>query len=119
MARKPDDSRSLSPAKRGQIIQRVLVDGWPPRRAGAPFGVTERQVIRWVAAYRRDGMASLRDGAGAAGGKPWFERLVTRIGGALRGGLGIRGASARCVMLRQRAAEARPPVLPSRRPLWN
>ena len=41
-------------------MQRVLVDGWTPEEAGAPFGVDGRSVARWVAAYRHHGMAALR-----------------------------------------------------------
>jgi transposase-like protein len=52
--------RNVSVPERAQIIQRVLVDGWKPDRVAHAFGVSERQVARWLAAYRRDGMASLR-----------------------------------------------------------
>lgn len=52
--------RIVTPAQRGQIVQRVLVDGWTANQAAAAAGVDERAVAAWVAAYRRDGMASLR-----------------------------------------------------------
>ena len=54
------ERRAITAAQRGQIVQRVLVDGWSAARAAAAFGVEERLVAAWVAAYRRDGMASLR-----------------------------------------------------------
>jgi transposase-like protein len=60
------DSHELTAARRGQIVQRVVLDGWSPAQAAAAFGVGERQVARWVAAFRRRGMASLRDGNDAA-----------------------------------------------------
>ena len=51
---------SLTPAQRGQIVQRVMVDGWTSADAAAAVGLPERLVDAWVADYRRDGMASLR-----------------------------------------------------------
>ena len=74
------DGDSIGAATRGQIVQRVLVDGWSPAQAAASFGIGERQVARWVAAYRRYGMASLRQ-ADAAGPAPfrWLRRLRSRI----------------------------------------
>jgi transposase-like protein len=50
----------ISAARRGQIVQRVLVDGWTIARAAAAFDAPPRLVEIWVAAYRRHGMASLR-----------------------------------------------------------
>lgn len=86
------NSGEISPAKRGQIIQRVLVDGWTPAQAGLAFGVTELQIMRWIAAYRRYGMASLR-GEVAAEYSPasWvrgLHALLARWVGALRRGIG-------------------------------
>jgi hypothetical protein len=51
---------ALTPAQRGQIVQRVIVDGWTSAEAAAAVGVPERLVDAWVADYRRHGMASLR-----------------------------------------------------------
>ena len=56
--------RTLTTAQRGQIVQRVIVDGWSSARAAAAFGVPERLVDAWVADYRRHGMASLRHKSG-------------------------------------------------------
>ena len=53
-------SVDLTPAQRGQIVQRILVEGWTSAEAGAVIGVPERLVDAWVADYRRYGMASLR-----------------------------------------------------------
>lgn len=52
--------KTQSPAQRGQIIQRVIVEGWRTAEAAAAGGVPERLVAAWVADYRRHGMASLR-----------------------------------------------------------
>jgi hypothetical protein len=69
-------SCDVAAARRGQIIQRVLVDGWSPTEAAAVFGVEEREIVRWVAAYRRRGMASLRDEAASDGAAShWAHRL--------------------------------------------
>lgn len=60
MGKLRDKNLILAAAKRGQIVQRVLVDGWSVRQAAGVFGIDERCVARWVSAYRRRGMASLR-----------------------------------------------------------
>jgi hypothetical protein len=110
MDRKCNSNGEISPAKRGQIIQRVLVEGWSPARAGAAFGIAERQVARWVAAYRRFGMASLHGEAAteylAAG---WVRRLrsvVARWYGEARRGFGT-DLAAHCVELRQHQDDRR------------
>src|SRR5271169_7169121 len=51
---------ALTLAQRGQIVQRVIVDGWTIAEAAAAAGVPERLVEAWVADYHRNGMASLR-----------------------------------------------------------
>jgi transposase-like protein len=60
MKRRSAEPVTLTPAQRGQIIQRVIVDGWTSAEAAATVGVPERLVDAWVADYRRHGMASLR-----------------------------------------------------------
>jgi transposase-like protein len=60
MRRQAGGRRSISAARRGQIIQRVIVDDWTTARAADAFGLPERLVEIWVADYRRRGMASLR-----------------------------------------------------------
>jgi hypothetical protein len=56
--------RIISVAQRGQIVQRVIVDGWTSAEAAAAFGVPRRIVEVWVADFRRHGMASLRQEPG-------------------------------------------------------
>jgi Homeodomain-like domain-containing protein len=72
--------RDLAAATRGLIVQRVLVDGWTPEKAGAQFGVDGRIVARWVAAYRRHGMAALRAEAAGTGPRRWIEACLAWIG---------------------------------------
>ena len=67
MQRVSRQRRTITPAQRGQVVQRVLVDGWTAGQAARAAGLDERLVVSWVAAYRRDGMASLnRDPGNAA-----------------------------------------------------
>jgi len=58
-ARSPQ-SHTLTPAQRGQIVQRVIVDGWSTAAVARAANVPERLVAAWVADFRRHGMASLR-----------------------------------------------------------
>jgi transposase-like protein len=55
--------RTISIAQRGQIVQRVIVDGWTSAEVAVAFGVPRRLVDVWVADFRRYGMASLRQDA--------------------------------------------------------
>jgi transposase-like protein len=56
--------RTISVAQRGQIVQRVIVDGWTSVEVAVAFGVPERLVEAWVTDFRRHGMASLRQDPG-------------------------------------------------------
>jgi hypothetical protein len=114
--------RGIAVAERGLIVQRVLVDGWSPAQVAAAFGLRERQVARWVADYRRYGMASLRDEAALR--RPprrWLRRLrmaCARLAAALRGEFETQPA--RCIVLRRGSDDRRPhPLDPDRRSLWN
>jgi leucine-zipper of insertion element IS481 len=60
MKRHSSQSRTLTAAQRGAIVQRVIVDGWTPAEAAAAAGLPERLVADWVADFRRRGMVSLR-----------------------------------------------------------
>ncbi|HTV88350.1 MAG TPA: helix-turn-helix domain-containing protein [Stellaceae bacterium] len=81
MSRIRGKTRPLAPAERGRIVQRVLVEGWSVAEAAATFGIPERRVANWVAAYRRHGMASLRD-EGAVDRAPRRWLWLLRITGA-------------------------------------
>jgi transposase-like protein len=52
--------RTISIVQRAQIVQRVIVDGWTSVEVAAAFDVPTQLVEVWVANYRRNGMASLR-----------------------------------------------------------
>ena len=71
------------PVRRGQVVQRVIVDGWTAGEAARAAGLDERLVARWVAAYRRRGMASLRENAGG----PFLPQRLALFVCALRRGL--------------------------------
>ena len=86
MRNKPIQKRDLAAAQRGLIVQRVLVDDWTPDEAGAPFGVDGRNVARWVAAYRRHGMAALRgENAARSGPRRGLASCLAWIGAGPRG----------------------------------
>jgi transposase len=105
MGRLGAKSCDVAAARRGQIIQRVLVDGWSPAEAAAAFDVEERQIVRWLAAYRRRGMASLHDEAASEGAPGrWARRLrmiLAPVFTELRGEFPQR-EPAPCVTLRRR-----------------
>ena len=56
----PAEAVARTPAQRGQIIQRVLVDSWTCAEAAAAAGIPEQLVDAWVAAFRRPEPASVR-----------------------------------------------------------
>lgn len=70
----------ITVTRRAQIIQRVLVDGWTVGHAAEICGIEERQIARWVADYRRRGMASLR---GEIGSERLYRRVLARVRSAL------------------------------------
>ena len=96
-------------ATRALIVQRVLVDGWSAAEAAAVFRVEERQVARWVAAYRRRGMASLRRTPAAAADRPRWLWRVRAFFAPIRVAVGVADevVPARCVNLPH--ASDRPP----------
>jgi transposase-like protein len=56
--------RTISIAQRGQIVQRVIVEGWTSADVARCFGVPKPVVDVWVSDFRRYGMASLRQNTG-------------------------------------------------------
>jgi Homeodomain-like domain len=89
--KRPAEAVALTPARRGQIVQRVIVDGWTCAEAATAAGVSERLVDAWVADYRRNGMASLRHvpRRTVAGGilRLWPGRPVRSVSRAIADGL--------------------------------
>jgi transposase-like protein len=88
--------RTISIAQRGQIVQRVIVDGWTSVEVAAAFGVSRRLVDVWVADFRRYGMASLRQDAGRTVAGEMIHRTVWRPARAMLHKIlmGLRGSLA-------------------------
>jgi transposase-like protein len=88
--------RTISIAQRGQIVQRVIVDGWTSIEAAAAFGVPRRLVDVWVTDFRRYGMASLRQDAGRTVAGEMIHLTVWRPVRAMlhRISIGLRGSLA-------------------------
>jgi Helix-turn-helix domain len=87
-ARSPQP-HTLTPAQRGQIVQRVIVDGWSTAAVAHAANVPERLVVAWVADFRRHGMASLRHKPGktVAGRRRvfhWTRRFALMMANGLR-----------------------------------
>src|SRR5437764_9711564 len=80
------NSRAISVAQRAQLIQRVLVDGWSAAQVAKACGVEERQIVRWLADYRRRGMASLRPDTVH---ERFYRRWAGRARAALARGFGV------------------------------
>lgn len=75
----PSSHRSaITPAQRGQIVQRVIVDGWTSATVASSFGVSKRLVDVWVADFRRNGMASLRREPGRTAAATVLRLIVVR-----------------------------------------
>ena len=51
----------LTPAGRAVLVQRVVRDGQPVARVARELGVSTRTVQKWLARWRMDGAAGLRD----------------------------------------------------------
>lgn len=43
------------------LVERVVQDGWGTAMAARAFGISERSVRKWLARYRAEGRAGLRD----------------------------------------------------------
>jgi hypothetical protein len=102
MHRNADKHRAIGAAERGHLIQRILVDGWTSAEAAQLIGVDERQVRRWLADYRRRGMASLRGDLTGKTSRRWLGWMciwVARLRAIARRETGTT-ASAPCVVLR-------------------
>jgi len=87
---------TISAAQRGQIVQRVIVDGWTSVEVAAAFGVPRRLVDVWVADFRRHGMASLRQDHGETVAAEMIQLTIWRPLRAMlrRLAVGLRGSLA-------------------------
>jgi transposase InsO family protein len=50
-----------TPQSRALLVHRVLREHWPVSAVAIAFGVSERTVYKWLARYRAEGLAGLRD----------------------------------------------------------
>lgn len=50
-----------TPQSRALLVHRVLREHWPVSAVANAFGVSERTVYKWLARYRSEGLAGLRD----------------------------------------------------------
>jgi transposase-like protein len=85
---------TISIVQRGQIVQRVIVDGWTSDEVAAAFNVPKRLVEVWVADYRRYGMASLREDTGQTVAAELIQLALLRPVRAMvrRVSMGLRGS---------------------------
>ena len=49
------------PASRALLVRRVLEEGWSLRAAAEAAGLSERTAYKWLARYRKAGLAGLED----------------------------------------------------------
>jgi hypothetical protein len=102
--------REVAAAERGQIIQRVLVDGWTPAEAALLHDVPPRDVARWVAQYRRKGMASLHDARSQDGAAlrliGWLRARLPLLARLIHGG-DRQPAPPPCIVFRRTGEERR------------
>jgi transposase-like protein len=96
---------ALTTAQRGQIVQRVIVEGWTTADAAAAAGVPERLVAAWVADYRRHGMASLRHRPGKS-----VAAEIVQLRLLLPVCLALRGIAATLFRLRAGGGRTAPPA---------
>ena len=49
------------PASRALLVHRIQVEQWPPARAAEAAGISVRTAFKWLARYRAEGPAGLKD----------------------------------------------------------
>jgi transposase InsO family protein len=59
-----------TPQSRALLVQRVRQEHWPVSAVAMAFGVSERTVYKWLARYRAEGAAGLRDRRSVAHRRP-------------------------------------------------
>jgi hypothetical protein len=79
MKNAPSSARNkITPAQRGYVVQRIIVDGWSSAQAAGSLGVPKRYVEAWVSEFRRTGMASLRNDPGRTFSAEILRLTITR-----------------------------------------
>ena len=51
----------LTPSGRRLLVDRILIEGWPPATAAEMLGVSRATAYKWVRRYRSEGLAGLED----------------------------------------------------------
>jgi len=51
----------LTPSGRRLLVERILVEGWPPATAAEMVGVSRATAYKWLRRYRAEGLAGLAD----------------------------------------------------------
>jgi len=51
----------LTPSGRRLLVERILVEGWPPATAAEMVGVSRATAYKWLRRYRAEGLAGLDD----------------------------------------------------------
>lgn len=71
----------LTPFGRRLLVERILIDGWPPAIAAESLGVSRATAYKWLRRYRAEGPAGLEDRSSRPRHQPraLTERQVHRI----------------------------------------
>jgi transposase InsO family protein len=120
-----------TPRSRAEIVRRVLTAGHPPAQVAAAVGVSERTVRKWVARYRAEGEAGLRDRSCRPHRSPtatppllagWVERLRRQrwTGSEIAATLPLSASTVARLLRRRSLARLRQlePVVPAQRYQW-
>src|SRR6266496_4288876 len=71
----------LTPFGRRLLVQRIVVEGWPPATAAETLGISRATAYKWLRRYRAEGPAGLEDRSARPHRRPraLSEREVRRI----------------------------------------
>ena len=96
----------LTPSGRQLLVQRILIEGWPPATAAEMLGVSRATAYKWMRRYRAEGLAGLEDRSARPRRRPRRADRARRSAGSCSRGVGC--ASARIAWGRCSAIRARP-----------
>jgi transposase-like protein len=122
------ENARLTPRSRAEMVRRALHEHRPVGRVAAEFGVSARTVRKWIARFRAEGAAGLRDRSSRPHRlrRPTPPRVAARIvalrrerwtGKRIAAALGVSAATVSRVLGRHRLSRARDlePAEPVRR----
>ena len=71
----------LTPSGRRLLVDRILIEGWPPATAAEMLGVSRATAYKWIRRYRAEGPGGLEDRSARPRRRPraLTERQVRRI----------------------------------------